>query len=131
MTTPQPNPNRYGERTMNTFFVFSHIDGDDIKHYRQFESPAGPYYATARQTGGTKAAASTDTITGELFRAQEHDDLTVSHELVREIAGIDFDRLREKTVTKFITALTKYAGTEKTMTFASKTAFERFIRDHA
>lgn len=37
----------------------------------------------------------------------EHDDLTVSHVLVREIAGIDFNRLREKTVTKFITALTK------------------------
>ena len=116
---------------MNTFWVFSHIDGGGTKHYRQFESPAGPYYATARQAGGTKAPGGKGTITGKLFRAQEHDDLTVSHALVREIAGIDFDRLREKTVAKFITALTKYAGTEKTMTFASKTAFERFIRDHA
>ncbi|UJX41556.1 hypothetical protein K9F62_02320 [Desulfovibrio sp. JY] len=116
---------------MNTFWVFAHIDGDGIKHYRQFESPAGPYYATARQAGGTKAVGGKGTITGKLFRAQEHDDLTVSHELVREIAGIDFDRLREKTAAKFITALTKYAGTEKTMTFASKTTFERFIRDHA
>ncbi|MEL7641054.1 MAG: hypothetical protein AAGU21_15560 [Solidesulfovibrio sp.] len=26
---------------MNTFWVFAHIDGDGIKHYRQFESPAG------------------------------------------------------------------------------------------
>jgi hypothetical protein len=69
--------------------------------------------------------------TGKLFHAQEHDDLTVSHELVREIEGIDFERLRAKTVAKFITALTKYDGSEKTMTFASKTAFERFIRDHA
>ena len=69
--------------------------------------------------------------TGKLFCAQEHDDLTVSHVLVREIEGIDFDRLRAKTVAKFITALTKYDGTEKTITFASKTSFERFIRDHA
>lgn len=116
---------------MNTFWIFAHIDGDGIKHYRQFESPAGPYYVTARQAGGTKAAGGKSTITGKLFRAQEHDDLTVSHALVREIEGIDFDRLQAKTVAKFITALTKYAGTEKTMTFASKTAFERFIRDHA
>lgn len=116
---------------MNTFWVFSHIDGGGTKHYRQFESPAGPYYATAWQPGRIKVDAGTDTITGKLFRAQEHDDLTVSHELVREIAGIDFDRLQVKTVAKFITVLTKYAGTEKTMTFASKTAFERFIRDHA
>ena len=116
---------------MNTFWVFSHIDGGGTKHYRQFESPAGPYYATAWQPGRIKVDAGTGTITGKLFRAQEHDDLTVSHELVREIAGIDFERLREKTVAKFITALTKYAGTEKTMTFASKTAFERFIKDHA
>ena len=71
------------------------------------------------------------TITGKLFRAQEQANLTVSHVLVREIEGIDFDRLQAKTFAKFITALTKYAGTEKTMTFASKTAFERFIRDHA
>lgn len=71
------------------------------------------------------------TVTGKLFRAQEHANLTVSHDLVREIGGIDFDRLQAKTVAKFITALMKYAGTEKTMTFASKTAFERFIREHA
>ncbi len=116
---------------MNTFFVFSHIDGDGIKHYRQFESPAGPYYVTARQAGGTEAAGGKGTITGKLFRAKEHDDLTVSHELVREIEGIDFERFAEKTVAKFITALTKYDGTEKTMTFASKSAFDRFIRDHA
>ena len=116
---------------MNTFWVFSHIDGDGINHYRQFESPAGPYYVTAWQSGGTKAAGGKGTITGKLFRVQEHANLTVSHDLVREIAGIDFDRLREKTVAKFITALTKCAGTEKTMTFASKTAFERFIKDHA
>ncbi|BAH74371.1 hypothetical protein [Solidesulfovibrio magneticus] len=116
---------------MNTIWVFSHIDGGGTKHYRQFESPAGPYYVTARQAGGTKAVGGKCTITGKLFRAQEHDDLTVSHVLVRVIEGIDFEGLREKTVAKFITALTKYAGTEKTMTFASKTAFERFIRDHA
>lgn len=116
---------------MNTFWVFAHIDGGGTKHYRQFESPAGPYYAAAWQAGGTKAVGGKGTITGKLFRAQEHDDLTISHVLVRKIAGIDFDRLREKTVAKFITALTKYAGTEKTMTFTSKTAFERFIRDHA
>lgn len=116
---------------MNTFWVLSHIDGGGTKHYRQFESPAGPYYATARQVGGTMAAGGKGTITGKLFRAQENANLTVSHELVREIEGIDFDRLREKTVAKFITALTKYDGTEKTMTFASKTAFERFIREHA
>lgn len=70
-------------------------------------------------------------ITGKLFRAQEHANLTVSHDPVQELEGIDFDRLREKTVTKFITALTKYPGTEKTMTFNSKSAFDRFIRDHA
>lgn len=116
---------------METFFVFSHIDGDDIKHYRQFESPAGPYYTIARQAGGTKAAGGKGTTTGKLFRAKEHDDLTVSHVLVREIEGIDFERLRVKTVAKFITALTQYAGTEKTMTFQSRYAFDRFIRDHA
>ena len=116
---------------METFFVFSHIDGGGTKHYRQFESPAGPYYATARQPGRIKVAAGKGTITGKLFRAQEHDDLTVSHVLVREIEGIDFDRLRAKTVAKFITALTKYDGTEKTMTFRSRYAFDRFIRDHA
>ena len=111
---------------MNPFCFFAYR-----RRRRQFESPAGPYYATARQAGGTKAAGGKGTITGKLFRAQEHDDLTVSHVLVREIEGIDFDRLQVKTVAKFITALTKYAGTEKTMTFASKTAFERFIRYHA
>lgn len=116
---------------MNTFWVFSHIDGGGTKHYRQFESPAGPYYVTARQAGGTKAVGGKGTITGKLFRAQEHANLTVSHDLVREIEGIDFDRLRKKTLAKCITALTQYAGAEKTMTFASKTAFERFLRDHA
>jgi hypothetical protein len=116
---------------MNTFWVFSHIDGDGIKHYRQFESSAGPYYVTARQAGGTKAVGGKGTITGKLFRAQEHDDLTVSHVLVWVIEGIDFERLREKTVAKFITALTKYAGIEKTVTFRSRYAFDRFIRDNA
>lgn len=116
---------------MNTFWVFSHIDGGGTKHYRQFESPAGPYYVTARQAGGTKAVGGKGTITGKLFRAQEHDDLTVSHVLVWVIEGIDFERLREKTVAKFITALTKYAGTEKTVTFRSRYAFDRFIRDNA
>ena len=116
---------------MNTFWFFAHIDGDGIKHYRQFESPAGPYYATARQAGGTMAAGGKGTITGKLFRAQENDNLTVSHVLVREIAGIDFERLRAKTVAKFITALTKYDGTEKTVTFRSRYAFDQFIRDHA
>jgi hypothetical protein len=76
-------------------------------------------------------AAGKGTTTGKLFRAQEHDDLTVSHVLVRVIEGIDFERLRAKTVAKFITALTKYDGTEKTMTFRSRYAFDRFIRDHA
>ncbi|UJX41529.1 hypothetical protein K9F62_02175 [Desulfovibrio sp. JY] len=31
-------------------------------------------------------------ITGKLFRAQEHANLTVSHDPVQEIEGIDFDR---------------------------------------
>ena len=116
---------------MNTFWVFAHIDGGGTKHYRQFESPAGPYYATAWQPGRIKVAAGTGLGTGKLFHAQEHDDLTVSHVLVRVIEGIDFERLRAKTVAKFITALTKYDGTEKTVTFRSRYAFERFIRDHA
>ncbi|MHC1792060.1 hypothetical protein [Solidesulfovibrio sp.] len=116
---------------MNFYWVFSHIDGDSIKHYHQFESPIGPYYVTAWQAGGTKAVGGKGTITGKLFRAQEHDDLTVSHVLVREIAGIAFDRLRAKTVSKFITALTKYAGTEKTVTFRSRYAFNKFIKDNA
>lgn len=34
------------------------------------------------------AAGGKGTITGKLFRAQEHDDLTVYHDLIREIAGI-------------------------------------------
>ena len=116
---------------MNTFWVFAHIDGDGIKHYRQFESPTGPYYATVRQAGGTEAFRGTGMPTGKLFCAQEHDDLTVSHALVREIKGIDLDQIRAKTVAKFITALTKYIGTEKTVTFRSRYAFDRFIRDHA
>jgi hypothetical protein len=50
---------------MNTFWVFSHIDGGGTKHYRQFESPAGPYYATARQPGRIKVAAGTGMGTGK------------------------------------------------------------------
>jgi len=30
---------------MHTFWVFAPIDGDGIKHSRQFESPTGPSYA--------------------------------------------------------------------------------------
>ena len=45
---------------------------------------------------------------------------TVSHVLVRESVGIGFGWLPERTVAKFITTLTKYNGTEKTMTFGSK-----------
>ena len=63
--------------------------------------------------------------------APADNDLTVSHVLVRVIEGIDFDRLRATTVAKFITALTKYDGTEKTVTFRSRYAFDRFLRDHA
>ena len=48
--------------------------------------------------------------------------------MVREIEGITFHRLQAKMVAKCITALTKYAGTEKTMPFASKTAFDRSAR---
>jgi len=68
-------------------------------------------------------------ITGKRFRVQEHDDLTVSHVLIREIESIDSDRLQAKTVAKGFTALTKYAGTEKTMTVAAKTVFERCASD--
>jgi len=76
------------------------------------------------------AAGGKGSITGKLFRAQEHDDLTVSHVLVRVIEGIDFERLRAKTVAKFITALTKYDGTEKTMIVTSKTAFNKLVYSH-
>jgi hypothetical protein len=98
---------------------------------RQYERPAGPYHAAARQAGGAMAAGDKGALTGKLVCVQEHDDLTVSHALVREIEGIDFDRLQATTVAKRSTALTQSAGAEKTMPFASKTVFERFIRDQA
>lgn len=85
----------------------------------------------AHQAGGNVGLGDKGLINGKLFRAQEHADLTVCHVLVREIVGIDFGRLTEKTDAKFTTALTKFDGNEKTMTFASKSAFDRFIWDHA
>jgi len=54
-----------------------------------------------------------------------------SQALVREIEGSVFGWLAEKTVAKCSTALTQYDGTEKTMTFASTSAFDRFLREHA
>jgi hypothetical protein len=116
---------------MYTFWVFSHIDNDCVKHYRQFQSPIGPYYHSARQEVGPGHPCLKSKITGKLFRTQEHDDLTISHILVREIEGVDFQGLTEKRVAKFITALTNYAGTEKTMTFRSRYAFNKFIKEHA
>lgn len=43
----------------------------------------------------------------------------------------DNSSIAEKTVAKCITARSQYDGVEKTMTSASKSAFERFIRDQA
>jgi len=74
LTTHPLNPKRFGERTMNTFWVFAHSDGDSIKHYRQFESSACPYSATARQAGGTKAAGGKSTITGKRFRTSSDEN---------------------------------------------------------
>ena len=116
---------------METFWVFSHLNGDSIKHYRQFESPTGPYYVTDYQAGGSEADHGKGTITGKLYRAQEHADNTMSHVLVREITDFDFKRISEKAIAKFITALTHYAGSEKTLTFNSKSAFNKFIKDNA
>jgi len=61
---------------------------------------AGPAQGEA---GGTKAAGDKGMTTGKLFRAQEHADRTISYVFIREIEGIDFGRLREKTLAKFIT----------------------------